>query len=67
MASKLTINENGPLKVEGEFTIVDKEGNEYAAGNKPAIFLCRCGQTAKPPFCDGAHKACNFESPSKAF
>jgi CDGSH-type Zn-finger protein len=27
---------------------------------KPAIFLCRCGQSAEKPFCDGAHKECGF-------
>jgi len=66
MPAKITVNENGPAKIEGEFTLVDKAGNEYAIAGKPAIFLCRCGQTSNAPFCDGAHKSCGFTSPSVA-
>jgi hypothetical protein len=29
MSTKITVNNNGSLKVEGEFTIVDREGNAY--------------------------------------
>jgi CDGSH-type Zn-finger protein len=29
--------------------------------DKAAIFLCRCGASAKKPVCDGAHKTCGFE------
>ncbi len=29
---------------------------------KETAFLCRCGQSAKKPFCDAAHKAYGFES-----
>jgi CDGSH-type Zn-finger protein len=27
---------------------------------KPAIALCRCGQSSTKPFCDGTHKTCGF-------
>jgi CDGSH-type Zn-finger protein len=30
------------------------------------ISLCRCGQSANKPFCDGAHKACGFDSKVEA-
>lgn len=66
MSAKITINENGPIKVEGDFQILDAQGDIYDTAGKPAVFLCRCGQTARSPFCDGAHKACKFTSPSKA-
>ena len=29
MAAKVTIVNNGPIRIEGEFTIEDSEGNSY--------------------------------------
>jgi CDGSH-type Zn-finger protein len=66
MPAKITVNSNGSLRVEGEFTIVDPQGNVYDTTGKPAVSLCRCGQTKKSPFCDGSHKACGFDSPASA-
>ena len=66
MAAKSTVNENGPLKIEGEFSLHDKAGNTYNVGGKPAVFICRCGQTKNAPFCDGTHKTCGFVSVSEA-
>lgn len=63
--SRVTIRlrDNGPLVVEGPVTIIDALGNTFTIDSaKPAIALCRCGQSAKKPFCDGAHKGCGFES-----
>lgn len=60
MPAKITVNKNGPLKIEGEFEIVDCLGNPYPIGGKRAVFLCRCGNTKNAPFCDGQHKACGF-------
>jgi CDGSH-type Zn-finger protein len=52
---------NGPLVIEGPFTLVDHLGNEFTLPtNKPAVALCRCGQSKNKPFCDGAHKTCGF-------
>jgi CDGSH iron-sulfur domain-containing protein 3 len=57
----IRLRPNGPLLVEGEFTLLDHAGNVFTLpANKPAIALCRCGQSANKPFCDGSHKACNF-------
>ena len=65
--TKITIRDHGPLLVEGPFKLVDAEGNEYELdGTKPAFALCRCGASANRPFCDGAHKACGFESAERA-
>jgi CDGSH-type Zn-finger protein len=58
---KITIRDNGPLLIEGSFKLVDADGNEFALDpNKPAYALCRCGESKNKPFCDGAHKGCNF-------
>ena len=65
--TKITIRDHGPFLVEGPFTLVDGEGNEYQLdGSKPAYELCRCGASAIKPFCDGAHKSCGFESNERA-
>ena len=66
MSTKITINNNGSIKVEGEFTIVDREGNQYDLAGREIIGLCRCGLSKNKPFCDGAHNG-NFEHEAKAF
>jgi CDGSH-type Zn-finger protein len=61
--SEVTIRcrENGPLVVEGPIRVVDHLGNAFMIPtNKPAVALCRCGQSANRPFCDGSHKKVNF-------
>lgn len=63
----IRMRDNGPLVVEGEFTLNDAEGNSFSlATDKPAIALCRCGTSKKKPFCDGSHKSCGFESAERA-
>jgi CDGSH-type Zn-finger protein len=53
--------ENGPLVVEGPIRVIDHQGNAFVLPtNKPAVALCRCGQSATRPFCDGSHKRVNF-------
>ena len=51
----ITVKDNGSLRVEGEFTLVDVEGN-VIPHDGPAVSLCRCGHSANKPFCDGSHK-----------
>lgn len=64
--TKVTVFSNGPLRVEGDFTIVDQDGKEFSLGGRTAISLCRCGHSANSPFCDGTHKRNNFVSPIEA-
>lgn len=64
--TKLTINKNGSIKIEGEFEIVDQEGNVYGLQGRTALGVCRCGLSANKPFCDGAHRS-NFEHEAIAF
>lgn len=64
---RIRMRANGPFVVEGPFTLTDSEGNEFSiSGDKPAIALCRCGQSANRPFCDGSHKGCDFVSDERA-
>lgn len=64
--TKLTINSNGSVKIEGEFEIVDTNGNAYGLQGRTVVSLCRCGHSANKPFCDGSHKG-KFEHEAKAF
>ncbi|HKW96139.1 MAG TPA: CDGSH iron-sulfur domain-containing protein [Bryobacteraceae bacterium] len=60
--TKITVAHNGPLRVEGEFTIVDPEGREFGLAGRTLISLCRCGQSQNKPFCDGSHARTGFQS-----
>ena len=51
---------NGPLLVNGNFTIVTGAGRVAWRGTKAA--LCRCGASKNKPFCDGSHKPAGFEA-----
>ncbi len=64
--TKLIINNNGSIKVDGEFEIVDANGNAYGLQGRTVVSLCRCGQSANKPFCDGSHKE-KFVHEAKAF
>jgi len=64
---KITVKENGPLLVEGPVRLVDAAGNEYPRDSaKPGLALCRCGASAKPPFCDGSHKRGQLQAGERA-
>ena len=54
--TRLTINSNGSVKVEGDFEIVDRAGDQYDLGGRDIVTLCRCGLSKNKPFCDGSHK-----------
>jgi CDGSH-type Zn-finger protein len=62
----ITVKSNSALKVEGAFEIIDESGNRYDVGDRTVVSLCRCGLSAKMPFCDGAHKT-QFKHEATAF
>jgi len=64
--TKIIINSNGSVKIEGDFEIQDAQGNAYGLQGRTIISLCRCGRSANKPFCDGSHKG-HFEHDAKAF
>ncbi|MDP2387335.1 MAG: CDGSH iron-sulfur domain-containing protein [Bacteroidota bacterium] len=63
---KLTINNNGSVRIEGDFEIVDKTGANYDLQGRDVVSICRCGMSKNKPFCDGAHNG-NFEHEAVAF
>ncbi|MGB5874478.1 MAG: CDGSH iron-sulfur domain-containing protein [Bacteroidota bacterium] len=67
MPAKITANDNGSLRIEGEFEIFDRSGGKYDLAGRTVISLCRCGASEKKPFCDGSHRAMGFTSVCKAY
>jgi CDGSH-type Zn-finger protein len=62
MSAKITINNNGSIKVEGDFQVCDMEGRPFDLAGRAVIGLCRCGASENKPFCDGSHRKVGFES-----
>lgn len=58
----ITVRNNGSIRVEGDFVLLDQEGRRFDLAGRTSISLCRCGQSANKPFCDGTHKSCAFAS-----
>jgi len=59
---ELTIKpiKDGPLMFNGNVTIRNSSGRDAWHGDRVA--LCRCGESANKPFCDGTHKRAGFRS-----
>lgn len=64
--AKITVNNNGSLRIEGEFAIHDAQGQAFDLAGRTVISLCRCGHSENKPFCDGSHKRVAFQSEVKA-
>jgi len=63
MATKVTPLHNGPIRIEGDFEIYDPQGRQFGLAGRTVISLCRCGQSANKPFCDGSHNRTGFNDP----
>ncbi|MBV9504137.1 MAG: CDGSH iron-sulfur domain-containing protein [Acidobacteriia bacterium] len=59
-ATKVTLLNNGPLRIEGDFEICDATGQTFGLAGRTVISLCRCGHSANKPFCDGSHNRMGF-------
>jgi len=59
-STKITVQNNGSIRIEGDFEIVDPTGKAFGLGGRTAITLCRCGHSANKPFCDGSHNRVGF-------
>lgn len=63
---KITVSNNGPLRVEGEVTICDAQGIPFGLAGRAVVSLCRCGHSENKPFCDGSHRKVGFQSEVQA-
>ncbi len=66
MPARIVVNPNGPIRLEGDFTLVDVDGTVYGLGGRPMVSLCRCGHSATKPFCDGSHAREGFRDAAVA-
>lgn len=65
---RIIVRNNGPLRIEGDdIVITDQDGTVYGLAGRTVVSLCRCGQSANKPFCDGSHNRVGFASECKAF
>ncbi|GAA1534463.1 hypothetical protein GCM10009827_060740 [Dactylosporangium maewongense] len=61
--ASVTVCEDGPLLVRGQFTLLTQDGEVVDPG-RATVALCRCGRSTIKPFCDGTHKVIGFQAPS---
>jgi CDGSH-type Zn-finger protein len=57
--TQIQVLASGPYIVKGSVALTDAAGATIPV-TEPTIALCRCGHSARRPFCDGAHKAAGF-------
>ena len=62
---ELIIRKNGSTLVVGDVVLKDQDGTIITPPRIP-FALCRCGASNNKPFCDGSHKAINFEDTPRA-
>jgi CDGSH-type Zn-finger protein len=53
----IKIGDKGPYIIKDGVTLVHPDGREEL--REGTVALCRCGLSAKKPFCDGSHKGCD--------
>ena len=63
---RITVRDNGNLKVEGPITLLDGSGNPFPLEPGVPVFLCRCGGSPTKPFCDASHRAAGLQSAPRA-
>lgn len=57
---KLTVTANGPIILDTQDEVQIQVGDKAEKKTGP-LYLCRCGQSATKPFCDGTHRKAKFE------
>jgi CDGSH-type Zn-finger protein len=76
--AKVQISKNGPYVVSGNMPMRKQTIGTNSAGesvkwvegdsfpSQAEMYLCRCGQSAKKPFCDGSHTKSKFDGTESA-
>ena len=56
---KIEVTPNGPYRIKSECLIIHSDGREETRTG--TVSLCRCGNSANKPYCDGSHRRVGFE------
>jgi CDGSH-type Zn-finger protein/uncharacterized Fe-S cluster protein YjdI len=62
-ACGVTVAVDGPLYARGELKVLAPDGQVLLEDTRMA--LCRCGQSANKPLCDGSHEKTGFKDPAR--
>ncbi|MEE8395553.1 MAG: CDGSH iron-sulfur domain-containing protein [bacterium] len=57
--TNITFGDTGALRVTNLKTLRNSKGEPFEP--RPRMALCRCGASAKKPFCDGSHNKIEFD------
>ena len=58
--TRITCSANGPYLLKGPLEIRDSHGGSTRIEAGKTAALCRCGGSARKPFCDGSHSRIGF-------
>ena len=59
--TKITVLNDGSIRIDGDFEILDAQGLAFGLAGRKRISLCRCGASQNKPFCDGSHARIGFQ------
>lgn len=52
---EVTLCPGGPMLLRGATHVTDEAGDRHLV-ERPVVAVCRCGKSARTPWCDGTHK-----------
>lgn len=55
MSTRVRACPGGPLLVDGDVEVTAEDGTVHRS-TRPVSAVCRCGASARAPWCDGSHK-----------
>lgn len=59
LPTEVAVLTDGPLYLQGNIIVVSSDGDDHEIRNR--VTLCRCGESANKPYCDGQHKDAGFQ------
>jgi CDGSH-type Zn-finger protein len=60
---RIVAYKDGPYLVRGSVEVIAESGHPIELRRR-VVALCRCGGSLNRPFCDGTHRAIDFQAPA---